>query len=87
MEQIILNNNDLDRRVIARPKTDGNFMGANTVEMDLKTIQKDHIIPVFARDNEPCISHAQFIETVERAAEDYFNDRPSFPAIRVSITS
>ena len=54
------------------------------MEMDLETIQNDHIIPVFARDNEPCISHAQFIETVERAAEDYFNELPSIPAIRVS---
>ncbi|MFC2125018.1 DUF3871 family protein [Bacteroidota bacterium] len=82
--EVITNNNDLDLQVQTRARTEGNFLESNTVEMDLETIQTDHLVPVFTRDNEPCISHAQFIETVERAADDYFNELPSIPAIRVS---
>jgi hypothetical protein len=83
MEVITIDNN-LEKEVFARAKTKGSFVESNTIEMDLETIKHDHLVPVFTRDNEPCISHAQFIETVERATEDYFNELPSIPAIRVS---
>jgi hypothetical protein len=39
------------------------FIGANTIEVNLQEIQRQHIIPVFSKDNEPLISHGDFIQT------------------------
>ena len=38
------------------------FLEANTVEIGYQEIKEKHIIPVFAKNNEPAISHHEFID-------------------------
>jgi hypothetical protein len=47
------------------------FIEANTLQSSLQEIKSEHIIPVF-KDNEPVISHSDFIETVMSVANDIF---------------
>jgi hypothetical protein len=83
MESIALNNsNHQDTTVI--PSKNNSFIEGNTLQATLKEIQRDHVIPVFVKDNEPAISHAEFIEIVSQASEDMFGVQESSPAIRVS---
>lgn len=61
------------------------FIEANTSPMYLEDMQASHIIPVFVKDNEPLISHTDFVETTASIAADVFHGelvRP--PIIRVS---
>jgi hypothetical protein len=61
------------------------FILANTVEMCYSELSKDHIIPVFVKDNEPLISHADFIDaTIDIANQIFGNSNVLHPAIRVS---
>lgn len=61
------------------------FIEANTIEMSFEEIERNHIIPVFSRDNEPLISHRDFIQIVEDAASSVYKDEIIVPAsIRVS---
>lgn len=61
------------------------FIIANTVEMKLQEMQSRHIIPVFVKDNEPVISHQDFIQaTLEVLSYVYKSSTPSTPMIRVS---
>lgn len=61
------------------------FIEANTVEATLQHLRDDCIIPVFAKDNEATLSHVSFIETVQDAANTFFNgERIGQPDIRVS---
>ena len=48
------------------------FIEANTLEVDLNHLANDCITPVFAKDNELTINHAQFIETIQEAVQDFF---------------
>ena len=48
------------------------FIEANTVAVTLEHLKSDCIIPVFAKDNEATISHPDFIETVQDAANEFF---------------
>ena len=60
------------------------FIEANTIEGVLEEIKHDHIIPVFA-NNEPLISHADFIDATTSIAADLFHgERILRPDIRVS---
>ena len=60
------------------------FIEANTVEATLQHLRDDCIIPVFAKDNEATLSHVSFIETVQDAANTFFNgERIGQPDIRV----
>lgn len=59
------------------------FITANTVEMDLDTIQSSHVVPVHTKDNEQTISHAEFISTTCDVAKELFGS-PTKPIIRVS---
>jgi hypothetical protein len=62
-----------------------NFIEANTVKSTLPEIREKHIIPVFVRDNEPLISHAEFIESTYSVVESVFrNESIALPAVRVS---
>ena len=46
--------------------TEKPFIQANTVASTLEEVKLQHIIPVFIKDNEPLISHSDFIEaTIE----------------------
>jgi hypothetical protein len=61
------------------------FIIANTVEGNLYDLQNTHLIPVFVKDNQPLISHADFISVTRNVVQDYFNGvEISAPAIRVS---
>jgi hypothetical protein len=72
--------------IIAQPvAVNSAFIVANTVEGDLQTIKDHHTIPAFSRDNEPLISHADFITTTYSVVEEYFEgQRLLQPAIRLS---
>lgn len=59
------------------------FILANTEEMLLDEINNNHIIPVHIKDNEPAISHYQFIDAVVSAGNSVFGN-VSHPEIRVS---
>lgn len=61
------------------------FIESNTISCKLEEIRSSHIIPVFTKDNEPLISHADFIETVALAASDVFRGEQILrPSIRLS---
>lgn len=61
------------------------FIKANTEESTLQEIKDNHIIPVFLKDNEPLISHADFVDvTMEIASEIYNTETILAPSIRVS---
>jgi hypothetical protein len=50
-----------DQQVLSTSKP---FIEANTGEVDFEEMRDRHIIPVFIKDNEPVISHTQFIEAM-----------------------
>ncbi len=61
------------------------FIEANTVDSNLEAIRNEHIIPVFIKDNEPVISHAEFIDTTFDAVSRVFNGEAILkPNIRLS---
>ena len=67
------------------PDASGSFIEANTVEVGLRDIKDNHIIPVFVKDNEPLISHAEFVDmTWELVNNIYTGEQISMPGIRVS---
>jgi hypothetical protein len=45
------------------------FIEANTTPISRDELENKHIIPVFGKDNEPTISHQEFIETVVECTE------------------
>ena len=60
------------------------FIESNTIPGSLEEIKHQHIIPVFS-NNEPLISHADFIEAASQLTVDIFNgERILKPDIRVS---
>jgi hypothetical protein len=61
------------------------FIEANTLEVSLRELRDEHIIPVFSATNEPLISHHEIIDCVSHITQNWFNDEIVFqPAIRVS---
>lgn len=71
---------ETEQRIIKR----SSFIEANTVEGNLQEIKHSHIIPVYA-NNEPLISHADFIDVMVSSVEDGFgNEEILAPEIRVS---
>lgn len=96
MEQDIETTEQSNMSLIVRPddfpiveaRTDSTskpFIEANTIEATLKEIKKQHIIPVWLKDNEPLISHAEFIETTaEIVSEAYSSHIVLQPSIRLS---
>ena len=94
MELIINNNN---KSVIEPPfelpyftdeeslSTSKAFIESNTIESSLLEIKENHIIPTFAKDNEPLISHADFIEAVYQKAQELYEGQTVLkPNIRLS---
>ena len=90
MERSVLipNRNQLELQHVAEPDlqiSSGSFIEANTKQVDLGHLKGDTIIPVFAKDNESTISHAQFIESTKLAISDAFSGKIQHaPNIRVS---
>ena len=65
--------------------TDRPFIQANTVESSLQEIRGRHVIPVFIKDNEPVISHGDFIEaTMDVVGQIYPAETILEPAVRLS---
>lgn len=61
------------------------FIKANTQGISLNEISNKHIIPVFIKDNEPVISHTEFIQTVVKAVKAVFpKETVLSPSIRIS---
>jgi hypothetical protein len=61
------------------------FLESNTVEGNLWDLRHQHVIPAFARDNEPLISQLEFIETTQEIVHDVFSaERILSPSIRLS---
>lgn len=61
------------------------FIEANTIPLFLPEMEKNHLIPVFTKDNEPLISHADFIHVAEDVVSDFYKNEVITPAnIRVS---
>lgn len=58
---------------------------ANTSVVSLDEVRHQHIIPVFVKDNEPLISHGDFISATMDAISDTFRgERILYPQVRVS---
>ncbi len=65
--------------------TDIPFILANTIAMQLLEIERQHIIPVFVKDNETVISHQDFIGCVYEVVQHIFRGETILrPSIRVS---
>ena len=65
----------------------GSFIEANTQQVTLHHLENDTIIPVFSKDNETTISHAEFIKTTRDAiANVYQMYNQAAPNIRISHT-
>jgi hypothetical protein len=63
----------------------GNFITANTVPSSLLEMKNSHIIPVFVKDNEPVISHSEFIEATQDIVTCIFSGEQILkPVIRLS---
>ena len=61
------------------------FITANSQPITLESLGSDYITPVFARDNEVCISHNLFIGSVYDAVKEFFSgETVDEPLIRVS---
>lgn len=61
------------------------FIEANTLEMSVKEIKDQHIIPVWSTSNEPLISQSEFIESTWEMAHKLFKGETILkPSIRVS---
>lgn len=68
-----------------KASSDRCFIEANTVDCSFEEIKNDHIIPVFIKDNEPLISHSDFINTTMDAVQDFYrNETILSPNLRVS---
>lgn len=89
METEVLNNSEVDlynehssEQIIS---TDKPFIQANTIEISLEEIKGGHVIPVFIKDNEPVISHSDFIEAAfDVVSSVYHSETILSPSIRVS---
>ena len=66
-------------------ETKNQFIVANTVGSSLAALGQEHIIPVFAKDNEVAISHQEFIQQCYDATQHFFGEAiiPT-PEVRVS---
>lgn len=61
------------------------FIEANTTVCTLSELTLGHIIPVFIKDNEPVISHNDFVRTAIKAITEVFhNETILSPNIRIS---
>jgi len=81
-ELAIINQNISHKKESSSSKA---FIESNTIESSLEEIKQRHIIPVWLKDNEPLISHSDFIETTaEILSETYSNHPILLPSVRLS---
>lgn len=85
--QVIINNHEASNLFdeIQDNSSEKSFIQANTISSDLQELKDKHVIPVFIKDNEPVISHADFIEaTAEMIGNAFPSEIILNPSIRVS---
>ncbi len=79
------NLNNHTESILAGPSTDKPFIQANTIDITIDEIRRDHIIPVYVKDNEPLISQYDFIDATSSLVADIFHgERILKPSIRLS---
>ena len=70
---------------VSRADKSLHFIEANTQEVEFYHLVNECITPVFAKDNELTINHAQFVETIQEAVQDFFkNETVDNADVRVS---
>ncbi|QEK52819.1 DUF3871 family protein [Pedobacter aquae] len=70
---------------ILKQSSQKSFIVANTLASSYQEIRNNHIIPVFIKDNEPVISHADFIDVSNEIVHHVFqNETILSPSIRLS---
>lgn len=80
----------INKHIIKSPQeensvaNDLSFIKANSKPITLSELNRDCIVPVFAKDNEVSISHSQFIEVGLEALKKTLNKPFTAPRIRVS---
>lgn len=85
MEALQINNRSTSEVQTIQKSTEKPFILANTVESSLEEIKNDHIIPVFIKDNEPVISHYDFVEAAMQTVADIFRGETILkPNVRLS---
>ncbi|MBZ5857767.1 DUF3871 family protein [Flavihumibacter profundi] len=89
METEIFNREELalidDRESSDQESSSSPFIIANTVRSSLSEIKASHVIPVFIKDNEPVISHSDFIECTQSIVADLFAGEIILkPSVRLS---
>jgi len=87
--ELVANNNPelMIQDVVSNTVTSSSsgFIEANTREVNFEHLKNDCIIPVFSKDNETTISHAQFIGKAFEVAQNLFPEIEVIePSIRVS---
>lgn len=71
--------------VLDEEKYQKSFITANSQPITMERLASDCIIPVFAKDNEVCISHQSFISAVYDAVREFYSgETVDEPLIRVS---
>ena len=72
----------LEEDQVTEPKSNNQFILANTAPISIGELRGSCIIPSFAKDNESTISHSHFIEAVYNAAQMTFDKEAKavFPA-------
>ena len=61
------------------------FILANTQSVSLSALEREHIVPVFAKDNERAVSHGEFVQALHDAIKHVYRGEQIRPAeIRVS---
>jgi hypothetical protein len=61
------------------------FITANTMDCSFEEMKQRHIIPVFVKDNEPLISHSEFVLAASNLTADLFHGETILkPQVRVS---
>jgi hypothetical protein len=85
METLLLPSKIQQAQFEETESTEKPFIIANTEYCSLKQIKDHHIIPVFMKDNETMISHADFIDcTLDAVSSVYHGEVIRRPSIRVS---
>ncbi|MBL7722756.1 MAG: DUF3871 family protein [Chitinophagaceae bacterium] len=81
MEQL----NNTKTELLNQETSPKSFIEANTIALSLDEIKSKHIVPVFAKDCEPVISHSDFIELAyETVSAFYDGEIVSKPSVRLS---
>lgn len=85
MELQIISKPNMEQTSFLLESTDIPFVQANTIAVPLKEIEDSHLIPVYVKDNEPVISHQDFINsTLEIVHHLYKHEVVLRPSVRVS---